>query len=102
MPDAIRKKNPIEATSQDVRPCRSHRPIHHAHVKSKTASIQPALNQESRMRLAAMIISPVVESRCVIAAAYTNEKSRRMKSNACIADGVSALFTVRRSPNDRG
>ena len=35
------------------------------------------------MRLEAMITSPAVESTCVTSAAYTNENSTRMKSNAC-------------------
>jgi hypothetical protein len=32
--------------------------------------------------------APAVESTCVTAAAYTNEKSTRMKSNACIVSAI--------------
>jgi hypothetical protein len=38
-------------------------------AKSNATNIHPALNHESRMRFDAMMISPVVESTCVTAAA---------------------------------
>ncbi len=84
-PSCNEEINAIEPMPQVLNTCRSHKPIHHAQVKSNAANIQPAFNHESRTRFDAMMISPTVDSMCVTAAAYTNENRIRMKSNACMA-----------------
>ena len=76
--------------------CKSHSPIHHAHVNSKAAPIQPALIHDSRKRFDAMMISPAVDSTWVTAAAYTNDNSTRMNSYACIRDLLPSFV----SPDD--